>query len=75
MQRVKSYFQKKSRHPEHILEMLSQAVEISFKITPTALQAAVLETDEIKKYTPPYNKALKEGVSLRKDCSSRYMDK
>ena len=60
-QRVNSYFQKRSAHAEHKLEMLSQAVDLSFTETTTALEAALLETDEIKKYSPPYNIALKSG--------------
>ena len=60
-QRVNSYFQKKTPHAEHKLEMLSQAVDLSFTETPTALEAALLETDEIKRLLPPYNIALKPG--------------
>lgn len=60
-QRVNSYFQKQSGHTERTLEMLSQAADIKFKITSSALEAALLETDEIKEVSPPYNKALKQG--------------
>jgi DNA polymerase III subunit epsilon len=56
--RVTSYFRSKAPHPEHILEMLSQAQNIDFSLTESALEAAVLETDEIKEHCPPYNKAL-----------------
>jgi DNA polymerase-3 subunit epsilon len=38
--------------------MLSQARAISFDVTPTPLEAALLETDEIKRHRPPYNLAL-----------------
>jgi len=38
--------------------MLSQARAISFDITPTPLEAALLEPDEIKRHRPPYNVAL-----------------
>jgi excinuclease UvrABC nuclease subunit len=55
---VTSYFRSKAPHPEHILEMLSQAQSIDFSLTESALEAAVLETDEIKEHCPPYNKAL-----------------
>ena len=61
-QRVNSYFQRKSAHAEHKLEMLSQAVDLSVTKTPSALEAAVLESDEIKKHSPPYNIALKTGT-------------
>ncbi|MGD9201268.1 MAG: exonuclease domain-containing protein, partial [Chitinispirillia bacterium] len=57
--RVSSYFQKKTGHSEHILEMLSQAKKINYTVTGSALEAALLESDEIKRIKPPYNKALK----------------
>jgi DNA polymerase-3 subunit epsilon len=56
--RVNSYFRKQHGVPERMLEMLSQARAISFDVTPTALEAALLETDEIKRNQPPYNVAL-----------------
>jgi len=58
-QRVNSYFRGRTAHPEHILEMLSQAWDIDFSLTESALEAAVLESDEIKRHRPPYNKALR----------------
>ena len=56
--RVNSYFRKQRGVKERALEMLSQARGLSFEITPTALEAALLESDEIKHHRPPYNKAL-----------------
>jgi DNA polymerase III subunit epsilon len=56
--RVNSYFRKQGGVHERTLEMLSQARGISFEVTPTALEAALLESDEIKKHRPPYNVAL-----------------
>src|SRR5262249_53691539 len=41
--RVNSYFRKQKGVPERLLEMLSQARAISFDITPTPLEAALLE--------------------------------
>jgi DNA polymerase-3 subunit epsilon len=58
--RVNSYFQPQGRHAEHILEMLSQAKDLTFTTTNTALEAALLEPDEIKRLAPPFNRALKE---------------
>lgn len=58
-QRVNSYFRNSTAHPEHILEMLSQARDVDFIPTESALEAAVLESDEIKRHRPPYNKALR----------------
>jgi DNA polymerase-3 subunit epsilon len=56
--RVNSYFRKQAGVPERLLEMLSQARAISFDVTPTPLEAALLEPDEIKRHRPPYNVAL-----------------
>src|SRR6185436_4378342 len=55
--RVNSYFRKRSGVPERSLEMLSQARAISFDVTPSSLEAALLEPDEIKRHQPPYNVA------------------
>src|ERR671910_2747617 len=56
--RVNSYFRKQNGVPERLLEMLSQARAISFHVTPSPLEAALLEPDEIKRHRPPYNVAL-----------------
>jgi DNA polymerase-3 subunit epsilon len=56
--RVNSYFRKQNGVPERLLEMLSQARAISFEMTPSPLEAALLEPDEIKRHRPPYNVAL-----------------
>jgi DNA polymerase-3 subunit epsilon len=56
--RVNSYFRKQNGMPERTLEMLSQARGISFDVTPSALEAALFEPDEIKRHRPPYNVAL-----------------
>ena len=57
--RVNSYFRKKAPHAEHILEMLTQAQRLDYTVTGTALEAAMLESDEIKRHSPPYNIALR----------------
>jgi DNA polymerase-3 subunit epsilon len=59
--RVNSYFRKQSGVREQLLEMLSQARAISFEITSGPLEAALLESDEIKRHRPPYNVALTPG--------------
>ncbi len=59
--RVNSYFRGKGHHAEHLLEMLSQARNLDYCETDTALAAAVLESDEIKRLAPPYNIALRSG--------------
>jgi DNA polymerase-3 subunit epsilon len=60
-QRVNSYFRQKGAQAEHTLEMLSQAADLDVTLTGSALEAAVLESDEIKQYSPPYNVALQKG--------------
>ncbi|MEJ2154452.1 MAG: GIY-YIG nuclease family protein [Desulfobacteraceae bacterium] len=55
--RINSYFHKR-RHPEAILEMLTQAVELEIAQTGSALEAALRESDAIKRRNPPYNTAL-----------------
>ena len=57
-QRINSYFRAGGRHSESTLEMLSQAVDLQTEVTPSALEAALLESDEIKRRKPPYNIAL-----------------
>src|ERR687891_1171650 len=56
--RVNSYFRKQNGVPERSLEMLSQARAISFDVSASPLEAALLEPDEIKRHRPPYNVAL-----------------
>ena len=62
---VNSYFYQNSRHAEHILEMLSQAQVLTISETQSALEAAVKESEEIKRLAPPYNRALRpEGRAI-----------
>ena len=56
--RVNSYFRKQNGVADRLLEMLSQARGISFDVTPSAVEAALIEPDEIKQRRPPYNIAL-----------------
>lgn len=57
-QRVGSHFHAQRGWAERGLEMLSQARDVTFAETATALEAALLEADEIKRLAPPYNVAL-----------------
>ncbi|OFW11827.1 MAG: hypothetical protein A3H96_27270 [Acidobacteria bacterium RIFCSPLOWO2_02_FULL_67_36] len=56
--RVNSHFRHQHGLAERTLEMLSQARAISFEVTASVLEAALLEADEIKGHRPPYNVAL-----------------
>jgi DNA polymerase-3 subunit epsilon len=67
--RVNSYFQKHSRHAEHILEMLTQARDLEVIPTGTALEASLLESDEIKRCSPPYNVVLQQGSRNLRFCT------
>jgi DNA polymerase-3 subunit epsilon len=57
--RVSQHFTRKKGMPDRALEMLSQARKLDVTRTETALEAALLEHDEIKAHDPPYNIALK----------------
>ncbi len=67
--RVNSYFQKKRRHPEHMLEMLSQARDLDVTVTESAVEAAILESDDIKQHSPTYNIALNNNNRAVGFCS------
>jgi DNA polymerase-3 subunit epsilon len=56
--RVNSYFRKQRGVPDRLLEMLSQARTLTYDVTESTLEAALLEPDEIKRHRPPYNIAL-----------------
>jgi DNA polymerase-3 subunit epsilon len=60
--RVNSYFHKRKRsaYSRNTLEMLTQAAHLEVIVTGSALEAALLEADEIKKHSPPYNVALRQ---------------
>ncbi len=58
--RVNSYFQKRRGHQERTLEMLTCVHDLKVTETGSALEAAVLESDEIKRHSPPYNIALQD---------------
>jgi DNA polymerase-3 subunit epsilon len=68
--RVNSYFQKQTRHAEHILEMLTQARNIDISTTDSALEAALIESDEIKRLSPPYNVALRNRDRVIGFCTA-----
>jgi DNA polymerase-3 subunit epsilon len=67
--RVNSYFRQKGPRAEHTLEMLSQAADLDVTLTGSALEAALLESDEIKRHSPPYNVALRKGQRKLMFCS------
>ncbi|MFN8549934.1 MAG: GIY-YIG nuclease family protein [Candidatus Obscuribacterales bacterium] len=57
--RVNSYFRGQRNKDPRKLEMLTQTHNIDHIECGSALEAAILETDEIKRHDPPYNYSLK----------------
>lgn len=59
--RVNSYFRGQKNRDSRKLEMLTQVWDLQVTIVGSPLEAALLETDEIKRLDPPYNVSLKTG--------------
>jgi DNA polymerase III subunit epsilon len=59
--RVASHFTSRGRTTERALEMLTQVHDIRVSETASVLEAALAETDEIKRLDPPYNQQLRGG--------------
>ena len=60
--RVNSYFRGQKNRDRFKLEMLAQVWDLRVTECNTALEAALLESDEVKRLNPPYNIALKRGL-------------
>lgn len=61
-QRVNSYFRGRRKIAEKVLELITQVWSLDVTVTGSALEAALLESDEIKRLAPPYNKQLMAGA-------------
>jgi DNA polymerase-3 subunit epsilon len=59
--RVNSYFRGQKNRDARKLEMLTQVYDLRVTVCGSPLEAALLETDEIKKWDPRYNISLKAG--------------
>jgi DNA polymerase III subunit epsilon len=59
--RVASHFKARGPVTERGLELLTQVSDVAHTVTKTLLEAALLETDEIKRLDPPYNVQLKSA--------------
>lgn len=59
--RVNSYFRGQKNRDSRKLEMLTQVWDLRVTPVGSPLEAALLETDEIKKWNPRYNVSLKIG--------------
>lgn len=63
--RVNGYFRQHRGVADRTLEMLTQATKLDVTPTASALEAALLENDEIKARSPPYNVMLRpEGRAV-----------
>jgi DNA polymerase-3 subunit epsilon len=60
--RVNSYFRGQKNRDARKLEMLTQAWDLQVTPCGSPLEAALLETDEIKRWNPRYNISLKTGA-------------
>ena len=58
--RVNQYFRSARGLSERTLELVTQIWDVQVTGTETALEAALLETDEIKRHHPPYNQSLRD---------------
>ena len=58
--RVRSYFQISAKHSSRIEEMVVKVRDITWWVTPTEMEALILENDLIKRYQPHYNVMLKD---------------
>lgn len=58
--RVKSYFQSVERHNVKTFKLVQNIFDFDFIVTPTELDALVLEASQIKLHTPKYNILLKD---------------
>lgn len=59
--RVNSYFRGKAGRDKRKLELMAQVWDLNVTECQTALEAALMEADEIKKFNPPYNVVMKTG--------------
>jgi len=59
--RIAGHFKSSGPATERGLELLTQVHDILYTETPSLLEAALLETDEIKRLDPPYNVQLRKG--------------
>jgi DNA polymerase-3 subunit epsilon len=60
--RIAGHFSSKGPSTERGLELLSQVHAVRYTETPSVLEAALLETDEIKRLDPPYNVQLRTAL-------------
>jgi len=62
--RVRSYFQKGSRHPPKTLALLSEVRDLELILTGSEREALILENNLIKKERPRYNVVMRDDKSF-----------
>lgn len=60
--RIPQYWQRP--HGEHIEKMVPLVAEVDWQVVPTAIEALILEANEIRKIKPPYNVIGKDDSSF-----------
>ncbi len=60
--RIPQYWQRP--HGEHIEKMVPSIMAIDWQLVPTAIEALILEANEIRKHKPPYNVIGKDDSSF-----------
>lgn len=60
--RVNSYFRQRKKTRHRLKELMTQVADVRVTVTQTSLEAALLETDLIKTWEPPYNHSLRTGL-------------
>jgi len=68
--RVNSWFRSPKQKSDRELELLCRAADLDVSLTGSPLEAALLETDEVKRLEPIYNKALRRE-RLTEVCFAR----
>lgn len=59
--RVNSYFRGRQSKGSRLNEMIAQIKDIKVQVCANPIEAALVESDLIKRFDPPYNRALKAG--------------
>jgi DNA polymerase-3 subunit epsilon len=72
--RVASHFKSRGPVSERGLELLTQVHDIEHIETPSVVEAALFECDEIKRLDPPYNVQLRAGERCAWFASSDFRD-
>lgn len=72
--RVAGHFKSSGPVTERGLELLTQVHDVQYTETPSVLEAALLETDEIKRLEPPYNVQFRTAERSAWFCSDDFGD-